>query len=128
MVYIQTDGPINPGNSGGPRVNVDGEVVGVNTFILTQSGGNEGLGFAIPSNVVNVAYRQLRKFGHLHRAEIGIGIQTITPSMAAALSLPRTYGGGVSDVLPGGAAEPARGHIGDVFSPLDRTPPDIRPL
>src|SRR6266851_2034565 len=86
MIYIQTDAPINPGNSGGPLVNVNGEVVGVNTFILSQSGGNEGLGFAIPSNVVNVAYRQLRKFGHLHRAEIGIGIQTITPSMAAALS------------------------------------------
>src|SRR5712691_13391268 len=92
MVYIQTDAPINPGNSGGPLVNVDGEVIGVNTFILSQSGGNEGLGFAIPSSVVNVAFRQLLKFGHLHRAEIGIGIQTITPSMAAALRLPRTYG------------------------------------
>jgi len=84
MIYIQTDAPINPGNSGGPLVNVDGEVAGVNTFILSQSGGNEGLGFAIPSNVVNVSFRQLRKFGHVHRAEIGIGIQTITPSMAAA--------------------------------------------
>jgi serine protease Do len=80
MVYVQTDAPINPGNSGGPLVNVNGEVVGVNTFILSQSGGNEGLGFAIPSNVVNVAFRQLRKYGHLHRAEIGIGIQTITPT------------------------------------------------
>src|SRR2546421_7180228 len=105
LVYIQTDTAINPGNSGGPLVNVNGEVVGVNTFILSQSGGNEGLGFAIPSRVVNVAFRQLRKFGHLHRAEIGIGIQTITPSMAAALSLPRTYGVGVADVLPGSAAE-----------------------
>src|SRR5205807_248058 len=107
MVYIQTDAPINPGNSGGPLVNVNGEVVGVNTFILSQSGGNEGLGFAIPSNVVNVAFRQLRKFGHLHRAEIGIGIQTITPNMAAALSLARTYGGIVSDVMPGSTAEAA---------------------
>jgi serine protease Do len=89
MVYIQTDAPINPGNSGGPLVNVDGAVVGVNTFILSQSGGNEGLGFAIPSSVVSVAYQQLRKFGHLHRAQIGIGLQTITPVLAAALNLPR---------------------------------------
>ncbi len=128
MVYIQTDAPINPGNSGGPLVNVDGEVVGVNTFILTQSGGNEGLGFAIPSNVVNVAFRQLRKFGHLHRAEIGIGIQTITPSMAAALSLPRTYGVVVSDVLPGSPAEAAGVQIGDVLAAVDGRAADNLPL
>jgi len=65
------------------------------------------LGFAIPSGVVSVAFQQLRKFGHLHRAEIGMGIQTITPSMAAALMLPRTYGVVVSDVLPGSPAEAA---------------------
>jgi len=98
MIYVQTDAPINPGNSGGPLVNVDGEVVGVDTFILSQSGGNEGLGFAIPSAVVNVAYQQLRKFGHLHRSEIGVSIQTITPSMAEALNLPRNYGVIISDV------------------------------
>src|SRR6202045_3570093 len=128
MIYIQTDAPINPGNSGGPLVNVNGEVVGVNTFILTQSGGNEGLGFAIPSNVVNVAYRQLRKFGHLHRAEIGIGIQTITPSMAAALGLPRTYGVVVSDVLPGSTAEAAGVRIGDVLAAVDVKSADNLPL
>jgi serine protease Do len=128
MIYIQTDAPINPGNSGGPLVNVNGEVVGVNTFILSQSGGNEGLGFAIPSNVVNVAYRQLRKFGHLHRAEIGIGIQTVTPSMAAALGLPRTYGVIVSDVLPGGPAERAGVAIGDVLAAIDGKAADILPL
>jgi serine protease Do len=128
MLYIQTDAPINPGNSGGPLVNVDGEVVGVNTFILTQSGGNEGLGFAIPSSVVNVAFRQLRKFGHVHRAEIGIGIQTITPSMAAALSLPQTYGVVVSDVLPGSPAEAAGVQIGDVLAAIDGRVADNLPL
>jgi len=128
MVYIQTDAPINPGNSGGPLITVNGEVAGVNTFILSQSGGNEGLGFAIPSNVVNVAFRQLQKFGHLHRAEIGIGIQTITPSMAAALSLPRTYGVVVSDVLPGSPAEAAGVEIGDVLAAVDGKAADSLPL
>jgi serine protease Do len=119
MVYVQTDAPINPGNSGGPLVNVNGEVVGVNTFILSQSGGNEGLGFAIPSSVVNVAYRQLRQFGHLHKTEIGIGIQTITPSLAAALKLPRAYGVIISDVKPGTPATAAGVQIGDVLLSVD---------
>ena len=119
MVYIQTDAPINPGNSGGPLVNVDGAVVGVNTFILSQSGGNEGLGFAIPSSVVSVAYQQLRKFGHLHRAQIGVGLQTITPVLAAALNLPRSYGVIVSDVLPDGPAVGAGIRIGDVLLSID---------
>jgi serine protease Do len=119
MVYIQTDAPINPGNSGGPLVNVDGAVVGVNTFILTQSGGNEGIGFAIPSSVVNVAYQQLRKFGHLHRAQVGIGLQTITPVLAAALNLPRSYGVIVADVLPDGPALAAGVRIGDILLSID---------
>jgi serine protease Do len=119
MVYIQTDAPINPGNSGGPLVNVDGAVVGVNTFILSQSGGNEGLGFAIPSSVVSVAYRQLRKFGHLHRVEIGIGIQTITPVLAAAMNLPRSYGVIISDVVSDGPALEAGLRVGDVLLSVD---------
>jgi serine protease Do len=119
LVYIQTDTAINPGNSGGPLVNVNGEVVGVNTFILSQSGGNEGLGFAIPSRVVEVAFQQLRKYGHLHHVEIGIGIQTITPTMAAALNLPRKYGVVISDVKPGSTAEAAGVQVGDVLAALD---------
>ena len=115
MVYIQTDAPINPGNSGGPLVNVDGEVVGINTFILTESGGNEGLGFAIPSGIVAVALPQLRKYGHLHRGEIGIHVQTITPSLATGLGLPADHGVIVSDVLPGGPAEQAGLKIQDII-------------
>jgi serine protease Do len=127
MVYIQTDAPINPGNSGGPLVNVDGEVVGINTFILSQSGGNEGLGFAIPSSVVNVTYQQLRKFGHIHRVQIGIGIQTISPVLAAAMNLPRNYGVIVSDVLPDSPALAAGVRIGDVLLTVDGRPADSVP-
>jgi serine protease Do len=127
MVYIQTDAPINPGNSGGPLVNVDGEVVGINTFILSQSGGNEGLGFAIPSSVVTVAYQQLRKFGHIHRTEIGIGIQTITPLLAVAMNLPRSYGVIVSDVLPDSPALVAGVRVGDVLVSVDGRTADSVP-
>lgn len=119
MVYIQTDAPINPGNSGGPLVNVDGEVLGVNTFILSQSGGNEGLGFAIPSGVVDVVYRQLRKFGHVHRTEIGISLQTISPLLASALKLPRNYGVILSDVLPDGPAAESGLKVGDILLSVD---------
>ena len=128
MVYIQTDAPINPGNSGGPLVNMDGEVVGINTFILTQSGGNEGLGFAIPSGVVAVAYPQLRKYGHLHRGEIGLHVQTITPDMAAGLGLPTEQGVIVSDVIPGGPAEEAGLKIQDVLLSLDDKPVGSLPI
>src|SRR5262249_51676650 len=119
MVYIQTDAPINPGNSGGPLINVDGEVIGVNTFILSQSGANEGLGFAIPSGIVNVVYQQLRQFGHLRRTEIGIGLQSISPILADVLKLPRNYGVIVSDVLPDGPAADAGLKIGDILVSVD---------
>jgi serine protease Do len=128
MVYIQTDAPINPGNSGGPLVNVDGEVVGINTFILTQSGGNEGLGFAIPSGVVAVAYPQLRKFGHLHRGEIGIHVQSVTPTLAAGLNLPTDHGVIVSDVLPGSPADQAGVKIQDVLLTMNNKPVGSLPI
>ncbi len=128
LVYIQTDAPINPGNSGGPLINVNGEVVGVNTFILSQSGGNEGLGFAVPCAIVNLAYRQLRKYGHLHRPEIGIGMQTITPPLATALSLRRNTGVIISDVLPGSPAEAVGLRIQDVLLSVDGRAADNLPI
>jgi serine protease Do len=127
LIYIQTDAPINPGNSGGPLVNLNGEVVGVNTFILSQSGGNEGLGFAIPSATVRTVYRQLKQFGHMRRQEIGIGIQTITPSIAVGLGLKQEYGVIVSDVLPGGPAEAAGLMVGDILVSIDGQPADNLP-
>ena len=105
MVFIQTDAPINPGNSGGPLVDMEGNVVGINTFILSGSGGSEGLGFAIPARVVRFVYDNLRKYGHVHRSEIEAGAQTITPSLAAGLGLKRSWGVLISDVNPEGPAE-----------------------
>src|SRR5262245_9247097 len=92
LIYIQTDAPINPGNSGGPLVNTRGEVVGVNTFIMSQSGGNEGLGFAIPCATARTVFRQFKEHGQLRRQEVGISLQTITPMMAESLGLKRDFG------------------------------------
>ena len=119
LIYVQTDAPINPGNSGGPLVNVRGEVVGMNTFILSQSGGSEGLGFAVPSATIRTAFRQLREYGQLRRQEIGMSLQTITPEMAAGLGLSRDYGVIVSDVWPRGPAEAAGLMPGDILVAVD---------
>ena len=127
MVYIQTDAPINPGSSGGPLVNVDGELVGINTFILTEGGGNEGLGFAIPSAIVGFAYPQLRQYGHVHSGETGIAVQAITPSLAAGLKLPASWGVIVSDVAPGSPADAAGLKMQDIITSVDGRPADNLP-
>jgi serine protease Do len=127
LIYIQTDAPINPGNSGGPLVNIKGEVVGVNTFIISQSGGNEGLGFAIPSATARTVFRQFKQYGMLRKQEIGVSWQTITPEMAAALKLSRDYGVIVSDVWPGGPAEAAGLKVGDILVSMDSVVADNLP-
>jgi serine protease Do len=119
MVYIQTDAPINPGNSGGPLIDADGRVVGINTFILSQSGGSEGLGFAIPSTIVKNVYNQIRTEGHVHRGQIGIFAQTISEPLAKGLKLPRQWGVLVADVEPDGPADDAGVKVGDVILTLD---------
>jgi len=119
MMYIQTDAPINPGNSGGPLVDAEGRVIGINTFILTQSGGSEGLGFAIPSNIARNVFGQIKREGHVHRGKIGVHAQTITPDMATGLNLPQDWGVIIADVLPDGPADKAGVKVGDIVHTLN---------
>jgi serine protease Do len=119
MVYIQTDAPINPGNSGGPLVDVDGRLMGINTFILSQSGGSEGLGFAIPSNIIKNVYAQLRDTGHVRRGEIGVSAQTVSPALAEGLHLSQDWGVLVADVTPEGPAASAGLLPGDLVLSLN---------
>jgi serine protease Do len=122
MVFIQTDAPINPGNSGGPLIDTAGGVMGVNTFILSQSGGSEGLGFAVPSNIARTVFEQIRKSGRVQRGKIGVHPQTLTPRLARALGLETDGGVVLGDVEPGGPADSAGLQIGDVVVTLDGKP------
>jgi serine protease Do len=119
VTYIQTDAPINPGNSGGPLVDMNGSVVGINTFILSQGGGSEGLGFAIPARVVDFVYHSLRNHGHVHHVEIGAGAQEITPTLAEGLHLPQRWGVVVDDVKPDGPAAAAGLKVQDIILTAD---------
>jgi serine protease Do len=122
VVYIQTDAPINPGNSGGPLINTRGKVVGINSGIASLSGGNEGIGFALPSNIVRNVFEQIRTSGRVRRGEIAVNAQTITPELAASLGLPQTWGVILSDVFPGGPADQGGLRPGDVILSLDGKP------
>jgi len=121
-IYIQTDAPINPGNSGGPLVDVQARLVGMNTFIFSRSGGSEGIGFAIPSNVVRYVFTSLKRDGHVHRGQIGIFAKTITEPLAQAFSLEAEKGVLVEDVVTEGPAYKAGVQVGDVVLSLDGRP------
>ncbi|UCC15133.1 MAG: trypsin-like peptidase domain-containing protein [Gammaproteobacteria bacterium] len=119
MIYIQTDAAINPGNSGGPLVDIHGRVVGINTMIFSQSGGNEGIGFAAPSHIVGTVYSNIRESGRVRRGFIGTSAQTITPLLALGLGLPVDEGVILSDVSPGSPAAEAGLLVGDIVTRLD---------
>jgi serine protease Do len=119
LTYVQTDAPINPGNSGGPLVDMNGSVLGINTFILSQGGGSEGLGFAIPARIVDFVYQSLRKYGHVHRTEIGAVAQEITPTLADGLQLAQHWGVIIADVKPDGPAAAAGLLVQDIVLTAD---------
>ncbi len=103
-LYLQTDASINPGSSGGPLVDALGRMIGINTFILSGSGGSQGLGFAVPSNTVREVYEQVRDLGRVVHGTVGAHVQTVTPELAGLLGLSATWGALVTDVDPHGPA------------------------
>jgi Do/DeqQ family serine protease len=117
--FIQTDASINPGNSGGALVDINGRLLGVNTAILSGSGGNIGIGFAIPSNMVREVVEQLLKHGDVQRGRIGVAIQDVTPGLAKALELKTDRGALVTQVEPGSPADEAGIQAGDVVVAID---------
>src|SRR5580658_4282373 len=103
--FIQTDASINPGNSGGALVNLRGELIGINTAILSRTGGNIGIGFAIPVNMAHRVMDQLVRYGSVERGQLGVSMYAVTPEMAHSLGLTGSTGALVSQVLPGSAAD-----------------------
>ncbi len=117
--FLQTDAPINQGNSGGALVNTDGELVGINSQILSPSGGNIGIGFAIPSNMAKSVMEQLLKTGKVHRGQLGVGIQKVTSDIAASLGSQNVQGVIVNSVMPNSPADRAGMRQGDVITAFD---------
>jgi S1-C subfamily serine protease len=120
--FLQTDAPINHGNSGGALVNMKGELVGINSQILSNSDGNIGIGFAIPANMAKHVMEQLRTNGKVTRAQLGVTVQGISPEMAENLGLKQTTGAIVSNVSEGSAAERAGVKRGDVIESFNGQP------
>ena len=117
--FIQTDAAINPGNSGGALVNMNGELIGINTAILSRSGGSQGIGFAIPTTMVEPIVSNLLKDGKVKRGYLGVGIQDLTKELATGLGLKDKKGALVSDVVAGGAGEKAGLKQGDLVTALN---------
>ncbi len=123
--FLQTDAAINPGNSGGPLINLSGEVIGINTAIASNSGGNEGIGFSIPMNMVTAIARQLIERGVVQRAYLGVRMDdSFGPAIAAKLGLPRPLGALIDDVTPDTPADNAGMRVGDVVLGFANVPVD----
>src|SRR5215510_634280 len=120
--FLQTDAAINRGNSGGALVNTNGELIGINSQILSPSGGNIGIGFAIPSNMARAVMDQLLKTGKVRRGMLGVTIQSVDADLAASLNLPAARGAIVSSVQAGGPAERAGIKRGDVITAINKQP------
>ena len=120
--FIQTDASINPGNSGGALVNLRGELVGINTAILSKSGGNVGIGFAIPINMAREIMTQLIEHGEVQRGQLGAQAQDLTPDLAAAFNIERQQGAVVTQVTSGSPAHKAGLQAGDVITGLNGRP------
>jgi len=120
--FLQTDAAINRGNSGGALVNTTGELIGINSQILSPSGGNIGIGFAIPSNMARAVMDQLMKTGKVRRGMLGVTIQSVDADLASSLNLPAARGAIVTSVAPGGPAERAGLKRGDVITVINKQP------
>ncbi len=120
--FIQTDASINPGNSGGPLVNLRGEMVGMSTAIIGPSGGNVGIGFAVPSNMAKSVLAQLQRYGEVRRGRLGVAVQDLTPEIGEALGIGVVQGAVISQVESGSPAELAGVRIGDVVVSIDGRP------
>jgi Do/DeqQ family serine protease len=120
--FIQTDASINPGNSGGALVNLRGELIGINTAILSRSGGNIGIGFAIPVNMAHSVMEQLIRYGSVKRGQLGVSMYTVTPDIAHSLGLPSAVGALVSQVVEGSPADQAGIRTGDVITSVNGQP------
>ena len=117
--FIQTDASINPGNSGGALVNLNGELVGINSAIISSNGGNVGIGFAIPSNMARSIMRQLLEFGEVRRGLLGVVIGTVNAADAEALGLKNVSGALVQSISPGSAAERAGIEVNDIITAVN---------
>ena len=122
--FIQTDAAINPGNSGGALVDIEGRLIGINTSILSRSGGNQGIGFAVPANLCRWVADSLITKGKVERGYLGVHIQTLTPELAKAFKVNRVEGAVVIDVTPNSAAEQAGFKSGDVVVEFNNRPID----